>query len=63
MNLTESYTYKVPGMIWLERSKISAGHLRKLYGDKIEHNIVDISENVKAIRGKSYNQMLCIKKK
>lgn len=44
-------TYKVPGMVWVDRSKVSAAQLKKLYGEKIEHNIIDITENVNQIRG------------
>lgn len=44
-------TYKVPGMINLENSAKSAEKLRKIFGDKIEHKIIDISQRIKKTRG------------
>ncbi len=44
-------TYQVPGMINVEFSKRSADQLKKLFGDKIVHEIIDISEFVLFVRG------------
>jgi 7-cyano-7-deazaguanine synthase in queuosine biosynthesis len=44
-------TYKVPGMINVEFSSKSAAQLKKLFGDKIAHEIIDISEFVMFVRG------------
>lgn len=44
-------TYCVPGMIKVERSKISAEQLIQLYGNQVTHEIIDIKEYVTAFRG------------
>jgi hypothetical protein len=44
-------TYKVPGMINVEFSQRSAGQLKRLFGDKIAHEIIDISDFVQSVRG------------
>ena len=44
-------TYCVPGMINVERSKISAAQLVKLYDNKISHEIIDLKEYVTSLRG------------
>ena len=44
-------TYKTPGMFRTEQSKKSAGQLKKLYGGKIIHHILDIREYTERVRG------------
>ena len=44
-------TYRVPGMIGVERSRRSADQLRTLLGDKIEHRVIDIRDFVTERRG------------
>ena len=44
-------TYRVPGMVWTERSVGSARQLEKLYPGKIEHNIIDIRDRILRMRG------------
>ena len=44
-------TYRVPGMVWTERSRSSAQQLSRLYAGKIEHNILDITDQITRMRG------------
>ncbi|MFH1665091.1 MAG: hypothetical protein ABIA77_02980 [Candidatus Omnitrophota bacterium] len=44
-------TYKTPGMFMVERSKKTSEQLKKLYGGKIVHYILDIREYTKRVRG------------
>lgn len=44
-------TYRVPGMVGVERSQRSAAQLARLYGAKIEHRIIDIRDFVLEHRG------------
>ena len=51
-------TYKTPGMVRVKMSKKSSKQLIRLFGDKIVHNIIDISDFVHSIRGGAFQ---CIK--
>ena len=44
-------TYKTPGMLNVGFSAINAGKLRKIFGEKITHEIIDISAVVLETRG------------
>jgi hypothetical protein len=44
-------TYLVPGMINSAFSRRSAGQLKKIFGDKIIHNIIDIRDFISGFRG------------
>jgi hypothetical protein len=44
-------TYRVPGMVMIERSLNSSNQLKRLYGPKVEHRLIDIRDFVRATRG------------
>jgi len=44
-------TYRTPGMLRVEASRKSSRQLASLFGEKIVHNIIDITDLVEKVRG------------
>ena len=51
-------TYKTPGMINLHLAEKTAGRIKKILGNKIEHRVIDIREFITSRRG---NLFTCLK--
>ncbi len=51
-------TYRTPGMINLTLAEKTAGRIKKILGNKIEHRVIDIRKSIKKNRG---NILDCLK--